>query len=118
MLDSVKEIVDYFKIEKENIIVVYDDMDREPGKIKIRKKGSAGGHNGMKSIISSLGTDEIPRLKVGIANNKSVDTKDYVLGKINKEIVDELKKNTNLYKEIIEEFINTDIQECMQKYNN
>ena len=57
--NSVKEVVDFYKIEKEKILVIYDDMDIEPGKIKIRKKGSSGGHNGMKSIIQMIGTEEL-----------------------------------------------------------
>ncbi len=115
--NAVRKYADFFKIDHNDVLIIQDDLDLPILKYKLKYKSSSGGHNGIKSIISSLGTDEIPRLKVGIANKKNVDTKDYVLGKINKEIVDELKKNTNLYKEIIEEFINTDIQECMQKYN-
>ena len=64
--NCVKEIADFYKVQKEEILVIYDDMDIEPGKIKIRKKGSGGGHNGMKSIIQMLGTEEFPRIRIGI----------------------------------------------------
>ena len=64
--NSVKEAIDFYKIDINHLIVIYDDMDIEPGKIKIRKKGSAGGHNGMKSIIQQLGTENFSRIRIGI----------------------------------------------------
>ena len=82
----VQEFVNFYKIEKDNIIVVYDDMDIEPGQIKIRKKGSAGGHNGMKSIIQMLGTEEFPRIRIGIGRPKyNGDEINYVIGAIPEE---------------------------------
>lgn len=63
---SIKEIMNFYKISLEEIIVIYDDIDIEPGKIKLRKKGSAGSHNGMKSVIEYLGTEEFIRIRVGI----------------------------------------------------
>ena len=68
--NCVQEFANFYKIEKENIIVIYDDMDIDAGQIKIRKKGSAGGHNGMKSIIQRLGTEEFPRIRIGIGRPK------------------------------------------------
>ena len=77
---SVVEIVNFFKIKVEDIIVVYDDMDLVPGKIRIRRNGSSGGHNGIKNIIALLGTQEIKRIRVGVGKtDKSVI--DFVLGK-------------------------------------
>ena len=64
--NSVKEVVDFYKIEKEKILVIYDDMDIEPGKIKIRKKGSAGGHNGIKNIIQEIKKENFSRIREGI----------------------------------------------------
>ena len=77
---SVVEMVNFFKIKIEDIIVVYDDMDLVPGKIRIRSNGSSGGHNGIKNIIALLGTQEIKRIRVGVGKtDKSVI--DFVLGK-------------------------------------
>ena len=80
-------MVDYFKIDPESeLIVVYDDIDLEPGQLRIRKKGSAGGHNGMKDIIQKLGTQNFTRVKVGVgAKPKGWDLADYVLGRFSSE---------------------------------
>ena len=73
--NSVKKFVDFIKFKKENILVIYDDMDIEPGKIKIRKKGSNGGHNGIKSIIQMLGTEDFPRIRIGIEGQNMMKVK-------------------------------------------
>ncbi|MDD3368650.1 MAG: aminoacyl-tRNA hydrolase [Lachnospiraceae bacterium] len=80
--ESLREVVDYFKIdETEELIVISDDISLEPGQIRIRKKGSAGGHNGLKNIIQQLGTDQFQRIKVGVGEKPSrMDLADYVLG--------------------------------------
>lgn len=79
--DSVRDLMQYYKISKEDLIVIFDDISLEPGNIRIRKKGSAGGHNGVKSIISCIGTDEFARIKVGVgAKPAQYDLADYVLG--------------------------------------
>ena len=85
--EAVLEIADYYDIENENIIVVYDDISMETGRLRIRRKGSAGGHNGIKSIILNLGSDEFPRVKIGVGapEHKDHDLADYVLGKFSKE---------------------------------
>lgn len=80
--ESVRALVDYFKVDPENeLIVVYDDISLEPGQLRVRPKGSAGGHNGMKNIIQMLGGDVFPRVRVGIGEKpKGWDLADYVLG--------------------------------------
>ena len=80
--ESVRAMVDYYKIDpEEELIVIYDDISLEPGKIRIRKKGSAGGHNGIKNIIAQLGTQNFQRVKVGVGEKpKGWDLADYVLG--------------------------------------
>ena len=81
--NCVKEIADFYKVSPEEILVIYDDMDIEPGKIKIRKKGSSGGHNGIKSIIQIIGTEEFPRIRIGIGRPKhNGDEINYVIGAI------------------------------------
>ncbi len=80
--ESVRELVDFYKVSPQEVIVIYDDISLEVGQLRIRKKGSAGGHNGIKSIISHLGTDEFPRIKVGVGDKpKDWDLADYVLSR-------------------------------------
>mgnify|MGYP002613536535 FL=1 len=80
--ESIREAVDYYKIDPEDIIVIYDDISLEPGQLRIRLKGSAGGHNGIKNIIAHLGTQEFPRIKVGVgAKPPKMDLADYVLSR-------------------------------------
>lgn len=85
--DSLREIADYYKIdEKTELIVIYDDISLAPGQLRIRKKGSAGGHNGIKSIIANFGHDVFPRVKVGVGEKpEGYDLADYVLGRFSKE---------------------------------
>ena len=80
--ESIRELADYYKADIESeLIVVYDDINLSPGQIRIRKEGSAGGHNGMKSIISHLGSDKFMRVRVGVGEKpKGYDLADYVLG--------------------------------------
>lgn len=92
---TVKEIKDYFKIELEDIIIVYDDMDIQIGHLKLKNNGSSAGHNGIKSIIQHLGTQEFKRIRVGIGS-PNYNVIDFVLTKPNKEdqeLIDESQKN-------------------------
>lgn len=83
--ESIRVAADFYKVEPEDILVVYDDVSLEPGQLRIRAKGSAGGHNGMKNIIAHLGTQEFPRVKVGIGEKpKGMDLADYVLSRFSK----------------------------------
>lgn len=83
--ESLRAAVDYYKIAPEEIIVIYDDISLEPGQLRIRLKGSAGGHNGIKNIIAQLGTQEFPRIKVGVgAKPPRMDLADYVLSRFSR----------------------------------
>ena len=83
--ESIRDIADFYKIPAENIIIIYADISLEVGQLRIRKKGSAGGHNGIKNIIAHLGTQEFPRIKVGIGSKpEGWDLADYVLSKYSK----------------------------------
>ena len=83
--ESIRDIADFYKIPAENIIIIYDDISLEVGQLRIRKKGSAGGHNGIKNIIAHLGTEVFPRIKVGVGEKpKGWDLADYVLSKYSK----------------------------------
>lgn len=84
--ESIRSVLDYYKAEPSEFIVIYDDISLEPGNLRIRKKGSAGGHNGIKNIIAHLGTQEFPRVRVGVgAKPPRMDLADYVLGHFPKE---------------------------------
>ncbi len=85
--ESVRELVDFYKIDpEEELIVIYDDISLEPGQLRVRPKGSAGGHNGIKNIIAHLGTQVFKRVKVGVGEKpKGYDLADYVLGHFSKE---------------------------------
>ena len=85
--ESIRELVDYYKVDEEtDLIVIYDDISLDVGQLRIRKKGSAGGHNGIKNIIAHLGTQEFPRIKVGVGDKpKKMDLADYVLSRFSRE---------------------------------
>ena len=118
--ESVRELVDYYKIDpEEELIVIYDDINLAPGKLRIRPKGSAGGHNGIKNIIAHLGTQVFPRIRVGVGEKpKGWDLADYVLGRFSREeepvIREALEKTTKACCEII----TADVTSAMNKYNN
>lgn len=113
----IKQFVDYFKINIEDIIIICDDLDMEVGKIRLRAKGSSGGHNGLKDIEKNLGTSEYKRIKVGIANNKAIDTKDYVLGKFTKEENDIISNCEDVLGNIFNDYLKLSFDKLMSKYN-
>jgi PTH1 family peptidyl-tRNA hydrolase len=115
--ESISSFINYFKIDVDDIIIVSDDLDMQVGSYKLKGKGSSGGHNGLKNIELNLGTNEYKRLKIGISNNKNIDTKDYVLGKFSKEekiIIDKVLDKT---RDILIDFIKIDFISLMNKYN-
>ena len=117
--DSLREFVNYYKLDPESeMIVIYDDIDLEPGQIRIRKKGSAGGHNGIKSIISQLGTQNFYRVKIGVgAKPKGWDLADYVLGRFSpqeRELVDQAIVQAA---EAVEMILAQGIEAAMNHYN-
>ncbi len=90
--ESLRQMMDFYKILPEDIIVIYDDMDLPLGSVRLRAKGSAGSHNGMKSILQHAGTNEIKRIRVGVGSHGFADAKDYVLGHFTKEDSEEITK--------------------------
>ena len=115
--EVVRKFVDFYKISISDIFVVSDDMDLSLGNFKLKPSGSSGGHNGLKNIELHLGTQNYKRLKIGIANNKNIDTKDYVLGKINindAKIYDELSIVVN---HILDDFFVDSFDVLVSKYN-
>ena len=116
--NSVQQFVSYYDIKIEDILIIHDDLDLPFGKYKLKKDSSAGGHNGIKSIINRLNSNGFCRLKIGISNNKSIDTKDYVLGSFSKEEMDSLNKSLDTYNKIINCFIKEGIDRTMNIYNS
>ncbi len=116
--ESIKEAMAFYKIKSENIIVIYDDIDIEPGVIKIRKKGGPGGHNGMKSVISEIDTQNFPRIRIGIGKPENKGQLiEYVIGKMPQTDKDILEKATILGKEAILEIIKNGVDIAMNKFN-
>lgn len=109
---------EFYKIDIKDILIISDDLDMELGKIRLRKNGSSGGHNGLKNIELNLHSSEYKRLKIGISNNKAIDTKDYVLGEFSEQemeiIINTKSKVTNLLLDFIN---NIEFADLMSKYN-
>lgn len=112
------QFVNYYKINLEDILVISDDLDMEVGKIKLKGQGSSGGHNGLKNIELHLQTPNYKRLKIGISNNKTIDTKDYVLGKLTKEEQETIQNILPTTTKILDEFLTTSFDKIMSKYND
>ena len=115
--EVVRDFVSYYKIDTEDIIIIVDDLDLPTGKIRLRTHGSSGGHNGLKNIFSNLNTENIKRIKVGISNNKGIDTKDYVLGNITKDEKRIMDDAISKVADIVIESLTTDFDKLMSKYN-
>ena len=116
--ESIIEAIKFYKIDTNKIIVIYDDIDVKPGKIKIRKKGGPGSHNGMKSVINSLGSQEFSRIRVGIGTPEHKnDMINYVIGKVPKEELEQLDEGTSTAKEAVTEIIKNGIDIAMNKFN-
>lgn len=116
--EAVKEIVDFYKIKPSEILVVYDDMDVEKGKIRIRKKGGPGTHNGMRSVVSELGYTDFARIRVGIGQPEfKIEMVGYVIGKVPEDEQKILSGGTTLAEEAVEEFIKNGIDSAMNKFN-
>ena len=116
--ESVRQLVDYYKIEEDELIVIYDDIDLDVGHIRLRRKGSAGGHNGIKNIIAHLGTEEFNRIKIGVgAKPKGWDLVDHVLGRFNDEERVEVEKAIARAADACTTIITKDITYAMNEYN-
>lgn len=115
--ESVREVMDFYKLDpQQEIIIIADDISLDVGKIRIRAKGSAGGHNGLKSIIAHTGTQNFKRIKVGVGENQG-DLGNHVLGKFGskeRKIVDEAVRNAASAAEVM---ILENIETAMNKYN-
>lgn len=115
--EVIKKFVDFYKVEIDDILIINDDLDLPLGKIKIKSKGSSGGHNGLKNIEKCLGTKEYKRLKIGISNNKNVNTIDYVIGKMPLDEHLKLMETIKLMPDIFNDYMNLTFDNLMNKYN-
>lgn len=117
--EAIMAAAEYYNIPNENIVIIYDDISLDVGKTRVRRKGSAGGHNGIKSIISCLGDENFPRVKVGVGKKPTgdYDLVKWVLGEFPKELEGEL--NTALENSVraAELIVNGKTDEAMNKYN-
>ena len=116
--EVIHKFVEFYKISISDILIIHDDLDLKVGTYKIKKKGSSGGHNGLKNIELHLGTQEYKRIKIGISNNKSMDTKDYVLGKLSKEEEEKLNEVKDTVINILDDYFKVSFEELMSKYNH
>ena len=117
--ESVRELIDFYKIdEAKELIVIYDDISLEPGQLRLRAKGSAGGHNGIKNIIAHLGGQEFGRVKVGIGEKpKGYDLADYVLGNFSKEERQKMDASLERAADAVVRILVDDMASAMNEYN-
>lgn len=116
--ESVRDIVEWYKLPMENIIVVYDDVDLPAGTIRIRPKGSSGTHNGMKSVIYQLQSDDFPRIRIGIGKApEGWDLADYVLGRFNGEEAKVISQSVERAAAAVVEIITGGVASAMNLYN-
>jgi len=116
--DSVIEAYHFYKVSPEHVLVVSDDVSLPVGKLRVRRSGSAGGHNGLKSIIQNLGTDGFPRIKVGVGvPPKEFDMKDWVLGKFHGEDLKTMQQAAERAAEAVDCYIQNGPDKTMNMYN-
>ncbi|MFL0252139.1 aminoacyl-tRNA hydrolase [Clostridium neuense] len=114
--ESVLEAANFYKIKEENIIVLYDDISFEVGRLRIRRKGSAGGHNGIKNIIQNLSSDEFTRIKIGVGQPKG-DLVKHVLGRFSDDDRQKIEKILKVTCDAVECIIDKDVESAMNKFN-
>ena len=117
--ESIRSLVEYYKIDpEEELLVIYDDISLEVGQLRIRRKGSAGGHNGIKNIIAQLGTDTFQRIKVGVGEKpKGYDLASYVLGHFHGEDLELMEEGYEKAISATEEILKGEIDAAMNEYN-
>ncbi|MFQ6861495.1 MAG: aminoacyl-tRNA hydrolase [Beduini sp.] len=115
--ESIGEVMRFFKIDKTDILVVYDDLDLPVGKIRIRESGSAGGHNGIKSTIAHLGGQDFKRIRIGIDKHPLIPVVDYVLGKFTAEEQTKLNEALENACKAAKAFMTQDFNKVMSLYN-
>ena len=116
--EAVKDCYDFYKIEEDKLIVIYDDIDINPGIIRLRKVGGTGTHNGMKSVVHELNTQKFARVRIGIGKPEDgTDLVEYVIGAVDEDDVPHLKEGVNKAAEAVVEIIKNGIDIAMNKFN-
>ena len=115
--ESVRAVMDYYKIDVKDVLIVYDDIALDLGRIRFRANGSDGGHNGIKSIIQHIGTKNFDRLKIGIGPQPNIPSENYVLQNFPKEQHDDLKNVLIKASEAIEFYLTNGIQKAQNQFN-
>ena len=116
--ETLIDIYQYYKVDMDNIIVIYDDIDLDVGKLRIRKKGSGGTHNGMRSIVKCLGSTDFPRVRVGVSKPRpGQDLADFVLSRFRKEETIDLANGLEKAYRAVDCIIRENIEMSMNKYN-
>ncbi len=118
--EAIREFASFYKLTPEQIIIIHDDVSLAPGRMRIRAKGSAGGHNGLKSIIYNLSSDEFVRIKIGVGapEHKDYDLADYVLGRFTKDEIPLFEEIIDKTVKACETIIEQDVITAMNKFNN
>ena len=115
--NAVREVVSYFKIPLDDVVIIFDDMALPVGKIRLRNDGSSGGHKGMQNIIDNLGTDQIKRIRIGIGEPMENDNIDYVLSKPTKEERELIDQAINDAVQALKEILKSNFDRAMTKFN-
>lgn len=115
--EVIKKYIDFYKIDIDDVLIISDDLDLPIGKIKLKCKGGSGGHNGLKNIEAHLKTKNYKRIKIGISNDKLIDTKDYVLGKFTNNDRSIIDQKLDLISNIIDDYLILNFDQLMNKYN-
>ncbi len=118
--EAVRDAAEFYKIPAENIIVIYDDISLDPGKLRIRRKGSDGGHNGMKNILYHLKSDNLPRIKIGVGAkpNPEYDLADWVLSRFSSAECKKIKEAADKAVGAVEYIVGGNIDKAMSDYNS
>lgn len=115
--ESIRDMMQFYKIDPQNLIVIYDDIDVKVGSLRIRQSGSAGTHNGMKSTIYQLQTDEFPRIRIGVGRPEFGDLASYVLGSFPKDEIPIMKESLERAALAVESIVTDGLDKAMNRYN-
>lgn len=116
--EVVRKFVDFYKINIDDILIIHDDLDTPCGNIKLRMTGGSGGHNGLKNIELHLNSKDYKRIKIGVSNNKNIDTKDYVLGTFNQEDRKKIEEIIKVIIDVLDDYPKMTFENLMNKYNH
>ena len=115
--ESIREVINFYKIDNNKIIVIYDDISLEIGKLRIREKGSAGGHNGIKNIILHTGSQNFNRIRVGIDRSKYIKVVDYVLSRFTKDEQDAINQGIENASDAVIDYLDHGFNHAMNRFN-